>query len=61
MSKQTEEMLDQLSYEQMLEIATWLCAITREQVKDHILEYDFTEEEIREALEAININPDELE
>lgn len=61
MSKHIEWILDRLSDEQMLEIAVWLCAITREQVKRHILEYDFSEEEIREALEAINLNADELE
>ncbi len=60
-SKYVESLLDKLGDEQMIELAVWLHALSREEVKIHILEYDFSEEEIREALEAIGLNPEDLE
>jgi hypothetical protein len=60
MSKHIEWIIDKLSYEQLLELAVSLNAITREDVKKHILAYDFSDEDIRDALEDILIDPEEL-
>ena len=60
MSKYVEWILDKLGDEQLIELAVSLNALTRETVKLHILEYDFSEEDIRDALEDILIDPAEL-